>query len=58
MSKEQWKFMKGKQVYFVEYNNTIIKFNGYDDLEKWVDELKVNEECTINCVSAFWSIKK
>ena len=58
MGKGVWDYMKDKQVYFVEYNDTIIKFNGYDDLEKWVKNLKGNEDCVVNCVAAFWRMKK
>ena len=55
MSKSRWDNMKGKQIYFVEYNDTIIKFKGYDDLERWIDELESNEKYIVyfvNCVMA------
>lgn len=53
MDKPYWKYMKDKQIYFVEYNDTIIKFKGYDDLEKWIDKLESNEKYIVyfvNCV--------
>lgn len=54
-----WDHIKDKQLYFVEETNgNIIKFVGFDNLEKWVKEQKLGKEWTTFFVSVAGSFTK
>jgi len=53
-----WDYMKGKQIYFVEADGKIVKFIGFDDLEKWVDKQKPGKEWTTYFVSTIMTSTK
>lgn len=50
--------MKHKQVYFVEYNNETIKFNGFDALDQWIEKREKEEKWKVFSVQAIMDMCK
>lgn len=50
--------MKNKQIYFVEYYDEIIKFEGFDEMDNFVKDREEGEKFTVYFVQAVMGMTK
>lgn len=53
-----WNYIKDFQIYFVEYNNQILKYNGFDALEDFVKSLQVGEKFVVYMTQCYSECEK